>query len=209
MAATNNAATAMQERLKGLFAETLGMRFLEVTPERVRAELDVREELCTVPGIMHGGAIMAFADTLGGVATSLNLPPNAGTTTIESKTNFLAAARVGQTIHGECAPLHRGKQTLVWQTRVTADDRLVALVTQTQMVLAAKQTPQEVLAALFAEKPVDEQKALLAKLERAGAGLYRGWAASEPDAATKEALLGAAEREEENARTLEERRGSA
>jgi len=198
-----NAATAMQERLKGLFADTLGMRFVEVTPERLRAELDVREELCTVPGIMHGGAIMAFADTLGGVATSLNLTPGAGTTTIESKTNFLAAARTGQTIHGECVPLHRGKQTLVWQTRVTVEDRLVALVTQTQIVLAAKQTPQEVLATLFAEKPVDEQKALLATLERAGAGLYRAWAANESDSSVQEALLAAAEREEENARTLE------
>ncbi len=196
-------AASIQDRLKGLFADTLGMRFLEVTPERVRAELDVREDLCTVPGIMHGGAMMAFADTLGGVATSLNLPSGAGTTTIESKTNFLAAARTGQTINGECVPLHRGKQTLVWQTRVTVDDRLVALVTQTQIVLAAKQTPQEVLAALFAEKPVDEQKALLATLERAGAGLYRAWAASESDAAVKEALLAAADREEENARTLE------
>ena len=199
---TNNAA-AMQERLRGLFADTLGMRFVEVTPERVRAELTVREALCTVPGIMHGGAIMAFADTLGGVATSLNLLPGAGTTTIESKTNFLAAARTGQTIAGECVPLHRGKQTLVWQTRVTVEDRLVALVTQTQIVLAAKQTPQEVLAALFAEKPIDEQKALLATLERAGAGLYRAWAANEADAGIKEALLAAAEREEENARTLE------
>ncbi len=180
-----NAATAMQERLKGLFADTLGMRFVEVTPERVRAELDVREELCTVPGIMHGGAIIAFADTLGGVATSLNLTPG------------------GQTIHGECVPLHRGKQTLVWQTRVTVEDRLVALVTQTQIVLPAKQTPQEVLATLFAEKPVDEQKALLATLERAGAGLYRAWAANERDAAVRDALLAAAEREEENARTLE------
>lgn len=198
-----NMAASIQDRLKGLFADTLGMRFLEVTPERVRAELDVREDLCTVPGIMHGGAMMAFADTLGGVATSLNLPSGAGTTTIESKTNFLAAARTGQTINGECVPLHRGKQTLVWQTRVTVDDRLVALVTQTQIVLAAKQTPQEVLAALFAEKPVDEQKALLATLERAGAGLYRAWAASESDAAVKEALLAAADREEENARTLE------
>jgi len=195
-------AAAMQQRLKGLFAEVLGIRFIEVTAERVAAELDVREDLCTVPGVMHGGAIMAFADTLGGVATSLNLPPGAGTTTIESKTNFLAAARTGQTIAGECVALHRGKQTLVWQTRVTVEERLVAVVTQTQIVLAAKQT-QEVLAALFAEKPVDDQKALLATLERAGAGLYRAWAANEPDASVKEALLAAAEREEENARTLE------
>jgi len=196
-------SASIQERMKGLFADTLGMRFVQVTPERVRAELTVREELCTVPGIMHGGAIMGFADTLGGVATSLNLPAGAGTTTIESKTNFLAAARTGQTIAGECVPLHRGKQTFVWQTRVTVEDRLVALVTQTQIVLAAKQTPQEVLGALFAEKPVDEQKALLATLERAGAGLYRAWAANEVDAVVKEALLAAAEREEENARTLE------
>src|SRR5919108_1580196 len=196
------AATAMQERLKGLFADTLGMRFVEVTPERVRAELDVREELCTVPGIMHGGAIMGFADTLGGVATSLNLPPGAGTTTIESKTNFLAAARTGQTIRGECVPLHKGKQTLVWQTRVTVEDRLVALVTQTQIVLAAKQTPQEMLAAMFAEKPLDEQKALLATLERAGAGLYRAWAANEADAATKEALLAGGGGEGGNARAF-------
>jgi uncharacterized protein (TIGR00369 family) len=200
-----DAAKAMQERLRGLFADMLGMRLLGVTPESVTAELTVREELCTVPGVMHGGAMMAFADTLGGVATSLNLPPGAGTTTIESKTNFLAAARTGQTIRGECRPLHRGKQTLVWQTRVTLEDRLVAVVTQTQIVLAARQAPQEVLAALFAEKPLAEQKALLATLERAGAGLYRAWAASEQDVATKEALLAAAEREEENARTLEER----
>jgi uncharacterized protein (TIGR00369 family) len=195
-------AAAMQERLKGLFADVLGVRFIEITPERVTAELTVREDLCTVPGVMHGGAIMAFADTLGGVATSLNLPPGAGTTTIESKTNFLAAARTGSTISGECVALHRGKQTMVWQTRVTVDGRLVALVTQTQIVLAAKQTPQEILAALFAEKPESEQKALLATLERAGAGLYRAWAATEPDPAIREALLAAADREEENARTL-------
>ncbi len=199
---TNNAA-AMQARLKGLFADTLGMRFVEVAPERVRAELTVREELCTVPGIMHGGAIMAFADTLGGVATSLNLPTGAGTTTIESKTNFLAAARTGQTIAGECVPLHRGKQTMVWQTRVTVDDRLVATVTQTQMVLAAAPSPQEMLTFAFAGKPHDEQKALLATLERAGAALYRTFAAQETDAGIREALLAAAEREEENARTLE------
>ena len=100
-------------------------------------------------------------------------------------------------------PLHRGKQTLVWQTRVTVEDRLIALVTQTQIVLSAKQTPQDVLAALFAEKPIDEQRALLATLEHAGAGLYRAWAANESDSTVQEALLAAAEREEENARTLE------
>jgi uncharacterized protein (TIGR00369 family) len=119
-----------------LFAAVLGLRFIEAAPERVVAELTVREELCTTPGIMHGGAIMAFADTLGGSATSLNLPPGAGTTTIESKTNFFAPARTGETIRGECVALHRGRRTMVWQTRVTsADGRLLAMVTQTQMVL--------------------------------------------------------------------------
>jgi len=126
----------MNQRVKGLFPEVLRMRFVEASPERVVAELTVRDDLCTVPGIMHGGAIMAFADTLGGTATALNLPPGAGTSTIESKTNFFAPARTGETVRGECTPLHRGKRTMVWQTRVTGPDgRLLALVTQTQMVL--------------------------------------------------------------------------
>jgi uncharacterized protein (TIGR00369 family) len=130
------ALAAIQERTKGLFPELLGIRFLEAQPELVRAELTVRDDLCTVPGVMHGGAIMGFADTLGGLATSLNLPPGAGTTTIESKTNFIAAAPSGARLIGECVPLHRGKRTMVWQTRVTLEDgRLVAVVTQTQMVL--------------------------------------------------------------------------
>jgi uncharacterized protein (TIGR00369 family) len=126
----------LHQRVKGLFPDVLGMRFVEATPERVVAEITVRSDLCTVPGIMHGGAIMAFADTLGGTATALNLPPGAGTTTIESKTNFFAPARTGEAVRGECTPLHRGKRTMVWQTRVTGPDgRLLALVTQTQMVL--------------------------------------------------------------------------
>ncbi len=194
---------ALQERLAGLFPDLLGVRLLQAEADRVAAELTVRDELCTVPGIMHGGAIMALADTLGGVATSLNLPAGAGTTAVESKTNFLAAARVGSTVSAECVPLHRGKQTMVWQTRVTSGERLVAVVTQTQMVLAPAQTPQQALAGLFESKPVDEQKALLASLERAGAALYRGFAAGEPDAVAREALLKAAAREEENARVLE------
>ena len=119
-----------------LFAGVLGVRFVEAAAERVVAELTVREELCTTPGIMHGGAIMAFADTLGGSATSLNLPPGAGTTTIESKTNFFAPARTGEAIRGECVALHRGRRTMVWQTRVSsADGKLLAMVTQTQIVL--------------------------------------------------------------------------
>src|SRR5919202_4262312 len=103
------------------FAKLLGIQFLSATPERVTAELVVRDELCTRPAVLHGGAIMAFADTLGGSATALNLPDGAGTTTIESKTNFLAPAPAGTKVIGECVPLHRGRRTMVWQTRVTSE----------------------------------------------------------------------------------------
>jgi uncharacterized protein (TIGR00369 family) len=119
------------------FAGLLGIELKEAGKERVVAELRVREELCTSNSILHGGAVMAFADSLGGLATFLNLPEGAkGTTTIESKTNFLGAARVGQVVTAECTPIHRGRTTQVWQTRLTGEGgRLVALVTQTQMVL--------------------------------------------------------------------------
>jgi 1,4-dihydroxy-2-naphthoyl-CoA hydrolase len=197
-------ATTMQQRMKGLLPELLGVRFVEVAAERVVAELTVREDLCTTPGIMHGGAIMAFADTLGGTATALNLPPGAGTTTIESKTNFFAPGRTGDVVRGECTPLHRGKRTLVWQTRVTAPDgRLMALVTQTQIVLEPARTPAQTMASLFDGKTPDEQKALIAQLERGGAAVYRALAAHETDAAAKQVLLDAAEREEVNARAME------
>ncbi len=118
------------------FARLLGIRFTEAAPERLLAEMDVREDLCTVPAICHGGVLMSFADTLGATATVLNLRDGQGTTTIESKTNFFAPAPVGSTIRGECTALHRGRRTMVWQTRITnAEGRLLALVTQTQMVL--------------------------------------------------------------------------
>ena len=130
---------ALQERIHGLFPEVLGIRFIEASKEIVRGELLVRDDLCTVPGVMHGGAIMAFADTLGAVGTVLNLPSGAGTTTIESKTNFFAAAAAGATVTGVCTPLHRGRRTMVWQTHVSlADGKLVALVTQTQLVLEGR-----------------------------------------------------------------------
>ncbi len=120
------------------FVTLLGIRFLSAAPERLTAEMEVRDDLCTLPAIAHGGALMAFADSLGATATFLNLPPGAGTTTLESKTNFFAPAPVGSTVSGECLPLHRGRRTMVWQTRITnADGRLLALVTQTQMVLEA------------------------------------------------------------------------
>lgn len=120
------------------FAELLGIRILSAAPERVTAEMPVRADLCTIPAVVHGGAVMAFADSLGAYATLLNLKDGASTTTIESKTNFIASAPAGTTITAECAALHRGRRTMVWQTRVSrADGRLLAIVTQTQMVLEA------------------------------------------------------------------------
>jgi len=121
------------------FAGFLGLKITSVTPERVTAELKAREDLNNRHGIMHGGAIMALADNLGGTATTANLKPGQTTATIESKTNFFAAVPIGDTAYAECTALHRGRSTMVWQTRVTrGDGRLCALVTQTQMVLNPK-----------------------------------------------------------------------
>ncbi len=118
------------------FAALLGIELVSVAPDRVVGRMTVRDALCTRPAIAHGGAIMAFADTLGAVATVANLPEGAGTTTIESKTNFIGGAPVGMEITGETTPVHRGRRTMVWQTRVTTPEgKLVALVSQTQMVL--------------------------------------------------------------------------
>ena len=121
------------------FATLVGIKITHLSPERVTAELEVREELTNGYGILHGGAIMTFADNLGGKATSANLPQGSVTTTVESKTNFFAAIPVGDTAHAECTPLHRGRTTMVWQTRITrSDGKLAALVTQTQLVLEGR-----------------------------------------------------------------------
>jgi uncharacterized protein (TIGR00369 family) len=129
---------AVIEQNKMPFTDLLGVRILSAAPERLTAEMVVRENLCTLPPVLHGGAVMAFADSLGAYATMLNLPEGASTTTIESKTNFLAPAPAGTTVTGECTALHRGRRTMVWQTRITnAQGRLLAIVTQTQMVLEA------------------------------------------------------------------------
>lgn len=121
------------------FAAWLGIRFTEATPERLVAELTVREEQCTLPAIAHGGVLMAFADTMGATATVLNLRPGQGTTTLESKTNFFAPAPAGSTITAVTEPLHRGGRTQVWQTRISnTDGRLLVQVIQTQMVLEAR-----------------------------------------------------------------------
>ena len=114
----------------------MGLQLSEVTPEKVVATMTVRPELCTTGGILHGGAVMAFADTLGAVGTFVNLPEGKGTTTVESSTKFIGAARVGSTVTGESVPLHRGRTTMVWQTSVrNADGRLCAGVLQTPLVL--------------------------------------------------------------------------
>jgi 1,4-dihydroxy-2-naphthoyl-CoA hydrolase len=121
------------------FAALLGIVFKEASKDRLLAEMVVRDELCTRPAICHGGALMAFADTLGGAAAMVNLEEGFGTTTLESKTNFLAGAPAGARLVGECTAIHKGRTTMVWQTRVTIDGgRLAGLVTQTQMVLAPR-----------------------------------------------------------------------
>jgi 1,4-dihydroxy-2-naphthoyl-CoA hydrolase len=119
-----------------LFFRLLGAKIVEASPDRVVAELLVRDELANRNGSLHGGAVMAVADNLGGTATFLNLPNGAGTTTIESKTNFFAAVALGDTLRAECTPLHRGRTTMVWQTRIIrGDGKLAAVVTQTQLVM--------------------------------------------------------------------------
>ncbi len=118
------------------FPRLMGVEIIEATPARVRARMTVREELCRSGHTMHGGAIMAFADMVGSVAAFLNLPEGAATTTIESKTNFLSAAKEGTIIEAETTPFHVGRRSSVWQTQVKrTDGKLIAVVTQTQMVL--------------------------------------------------------------------------
>ena len=120
------------------FANLMGVEIVERTKARVTGRLVVREDLCTAGGILHGGAFMAFADALGAVGGFLNLPDGARTTTLESKTNFLGSAKVGTTVKGEAIPLHIGRRSSVWQTRITnTDGKLLALVLQTQMTVEA------------------------------------------------------------------------
>jgi uncharacterized protein (TIGR00369 family) len=117
-------------------ARHLGIEVVEAEPKRVVARLTVTEPVCTSGGILHGGAFMALADTAGAIGASLNLPEGAGTTTIESKTNFLGSAKLGVTVTAESTPVHVGRRSSVWQTRITnPEGKLLALVTQTQLVL--------------------------------------------------------------------------
>ena len=128
---------ALNKNLDGFFPSKLGFDIVESSQDLIKTTLSVRDDLCNGAGIMHGGAIMTLADTMGALGTMMNLPPGAGTTTIESKTNFFAAMHSGETISAECTPLHRGKRTMVWQTRIhTEKGKLAALITQTQIVLS-------------------------------------------------------------------------
>jgi uncharacterized protein (TIGR00369 family) len=129
-------AAAINARLNGTLAARLGILIVEASPDRVVAELEIRDDLRTVGGALHGGTLMALADTVGATAAMLNLPAGAATTTLESKTNFLAGGRTGS-VRAEAVPLHRGKRTSVWQTRITDESgRLLSQTIQTQLVLA-------------------------------------------------------------------------
>ena len=133
----SDAVEATQSLTSGTpFSGLMGVEIVERSKERVLGRMLVREDLCTSGGILHGGAYMAFADTLGAVGAVLNLGEGQWTTTLESKTNFFRGAPVGSTISGTSTPLHVGRRSSVWQTRITNDEgKLMALVTQTQMVL--------------------------------------------------------------------------
>ena len=131
-----NDIAELQKLLDPLFPGLMGVRLVAVAPDRVTAEMEVRSDLCTAGGILHGGAYMAFADTLGAVGTIVNLGPGKRTTTTDSSTKFMAGAPLGSTVSGESVALHRGRTTMVWQTSVrNAEGKLCAVVTQTQLVL--------------------------------------------------------------------------
>lgn len=128
----------LQQMMESIFPGTMGIRMVEATAERVVAHMVVRPDLCTAGGILHGGAHMAFADTLGALGTVINLPTGKRTTTTDSSTKFIGGAKVGSTVVGESIALHRGRTTMVWQTSIrSTEGRLLSVVTQTQLVLDA------------------------------------------------------------------------
>jgi len=129
----------VQHILDPLFPGLMGVRLVEATPERVVAEMTVRPDLCTAGGILHGGAHMAFADTLGAVGTVLNLGSGQTTTTTDSSTKFIGGAKVNTVVTGEAVALHRGRTTQVWQTTIrNAEGKLCSVITQTQLVMGAR-----------------------------------------------------------------------
>ena len=131
---------SLLEKLKARpmpLAQLMGITFTHAEIDKVVATMVVRPDLCTLGNTIHGGSVMAFADTVGAAGTVINLPPDAkGTTTIESKTNFIGGAKEGTTVTATTTPVHRGRRTQVWTTRIeTAEGKLVAVVTQTQMII--------------------------------------------------------------------------
>jgi len=127
----------LQTALEPIFPGLMGVKLLEVSEDRVLAEMKVRPDLCTTGGICHGGAYMAFADTVGAVGTVMSLPQGARTTTTDSSTKFIAAAKEGTVVTAEAVALHRGRTTHVWQTSIRREDgKLCAVVTQTQLIIA-------------------------------------------------------------------------
>ena len=132
----------IQERVSGYMPGHIGMTLVSVTPDEVVGTLEVRKELCNTAGVLHGGALMAFADTLGGVGAFVNLPEGKATTTVESKTNFTAPVFLGGKVTGRSTPVHKGKTLSVWQTEVRDEDgKLIGLVTQSQMVISRDNFP--------------------------------------------------------------------
>jgi len=133
-----NTPASFQALFASLFPGLMGIELSEVSADRIVASLKVRPDLCTTGEILHGGALMAFADTLGAMGTFMSLPPGARTTTIESSTKFIRAAPVGSTVIGECTAFHRGRTAMVWQTLVKSEaGKLCGVVTQTQLILPA------------------------------------------------------------------------
>lgn len=129
----------IQTRFAGLLPDLMGIQFIETSLDRVVATLKVRPDLCTAGGILHGGSVMAFADTLGAVGTVINMPEGARTTTVESSTKFLAGAAVNTVVTGESTAFHKGRTTMVWQTLIRNEaGKLCAVVTQTQLVMPAR-----------------------------------------------------------------------
>ena len=120
------------------FAALMGLEITHAAADRVEGRLVVRPDLCTAGGILHGGAAMALADSLGAVGAFLSTPAGMRTTTLESKTNFIGGAKGGTTVSAVATPLHVGRRSSVWTTRIEGDGgRLVAVVTQTQMTVEA------------------------------------------------------------------------
>lgn len=118
------------------FSESLGIRQVSASPDEVLVRMPATPALANRNGVLHGGAILGMADHAGGTAAIMNLRPGEATTTIESKTNFLRPIRIGDTAHGRCIALHKGRTTMVLQTTVTRDDgKVAAIVTQTQMIM--------------------------------------------------------------------------